>query len=435
MRFYSSIGKAAKVTLREAVVNGLAPDGGLYMPERIPSIPKAFFNNIDEMSLVDISYVVANLWFGEDLDSEIIKGIVKSDMSFDIPLINVESNKYMLELFHGPTLSFKDIGVGFMSRLLSHIDAGKRTDVLNILVATSGDAGNAVAYGFMNTPNTRVFILYPKDRLNKYQDALFFTPEAKNIVPVEVRGSFDDCQTLVKNAFLDSEIKQELSLTTANSINIARLLSQCFYYFWAYAQLRSKQIPTDNLVFSVPSGNLGSLTAGVISKLMGLPIKRFIAASNSNAVFHDYLSTGLYAPRHTKMTMANVLDVGDPANFTRLYDLYGGNYHKMNADISSVTFSDADIRETIYTTYTRNKYLCDPHGAIAYRALTSNLRPDEIGVALATTHPAKSEDKLFPMVGVDVSIPRRADKIDRMRHVESIYPNMASLKNVILNNK
>lgn len=435
MQYYSTIGQADKATLCEAVVNGLAPDGGLYMPERIPTIPKAFFNNISEMSLVDISFVVANLLFGNDLDSEIINDIIKSAMSFDIPLVNISENKYILELFHGPTLSFKDIGVGFMSRMLTHIYPMPRKDgrIVNILVATSGDAGNAVAHGFMNIPGTRVFILYPKDRLNSVQENQVSMSDATNVVPIEVRGSFDDCQAMVRNAILDPEINEEMVLTSANSVNVARLMSQCFYYFWAYAQLIRLGVNTDNLVFSVPSGNLGSLTAGVISKRMGLPVKRFIASSNSNAVFYDYLKTGIYHPRHSKATMANVMDVGDPANFTRLLDLYNNDHEKMSSEISGYTYSDEQIKETIYNTYATNGYVCDPHGAIAYRALSEGLGNDEIGIALATTHPAKSIDSITPVVGVNLNMSRQIHKKQSEKRVECIYPTISALKNILLN--
>ena len=265
MLYYSTSGSAPKTTLQDAVVKGLAPDKGLYMPEHIPTIPKAFFNNIGEMSLQDIAYVVANTLFGDDIESETLKEIVNDTLNFDIPLVHVADNKYSLELFHGPTLAFKDVGARFMARLLGYFNKKNGTKDVNVLVATSGDTGSAVANGFLGVPGVNVFVLYPKGKVSKIQEAQF-TTLGKNITALEISGTFDDCQALVKNAFMDEELNEKLQLTSANSINVARFLPQMFYYFYAYAQLAKLGKPFDNIVVSVPSGNFGNITAGLIGK-------------------------------------------------------------------------------------------------------------------------------------------------------------------------
>ena len=406
MQYYSTSGNAPKTSLQEAVVKGLAPDKGLYMPERIPMIPKAFFNNIGEMSLQDIAYVVANTLFGDDIDSGTLKEIVNETLNFDIPLVKVADNKYSLELFHGPTLAFKDVGARFMARLLGYFNKKNGTKDINVLVATSGDTGSAVANGFLGVPGVKVFVLYPKGKVSKIQEAQF-TTLGQNITALEISGTFDDCQALVKNAFMDAELNEKLQLTSANSINVARFLPQMFYYFYAYAQLAKMGQPLDNIVISVPSGNFGNITAGLIGKRMGLPIKRFIAANNKNDIFYQYLLSGEYNPRPSIATIANAMDVGAPSNFARILDLYGNSHEAISNEISGCTYTDEQIAETLKDTYQTTGYLLDPHGAVGYRSLLEGLKEDEIGVFLETAHPAKFKETVESIIKDDVAIPAK----------------------------
>lgn len=406
MQYYSTSGNAPKTSLQEAVVKGLAPDKGLYMPERIPMIPKAFFNNIGEMSLQDIAYVVANTLFGDDIDSGTLKEIVNETLNFDIPLVKVAGNKYSLELFHGPTLAFKDVGARFMARLLGYFNKKNGTKDVNVLVATSGDTGSAVANGFLGVPGVKVFVLYPKGKVSKIQEAQF-TTLGQNITALEISGTFDDCQALVKNAFMDAELNEKLQLTSANSINVARFLPQMFYYFYAYAQLAKMGQPLDNIVVSVPSGNFGNITAGLIGKRMGLPIKRFIAANNKNDIFYQYLLSGEYNPRPSIATIANAMDVGAPSNFARILDLYGNSHDAIANEISGCTYTDEQIAETLKETYKTIGYLLDPHGAVGYRSLLEGLKENEIGVFLETAHPAKFKETVESIIDDEVAIPAK----------------------------
>ena len=406
MQYYSTSGNAPKTSLQEAVVKGLAPDKGLYMPERIPMIPKAFFNNIGEMSLQDIAYVVANTLFGDDIDSETLKEIVNETLNFDIPLVKVFDNKYSLELFHGPTLAFKDVGARFMARLLGYFNKKNGTKDVNVLVATSGDTGSAVANGFLGVPGVKVFVLYPKGKVSKIQEAQF-TTLGQNITALEISGTFDDCQALVKNAFMDAELNEKLQLTSANSINVARFLPQMFYYFYAYAQLAKMGQPLDNIVVSVPSGNFGNIAAGLIGKRMGLPIKRFIAANNKNDIFYQYLLSGEYNPRPSIATIANAMDVGAPSNFARILDLYGNSHDAIASEISGCTYTDEQIAEILKETYKTTGYLLDPHGAVGYRSLLEGLKENEIGVFLETAHPAKFKETVESIIEDEVAIPAK----------------------------
>ncbi len=406
MLYYSTNGVASKSTLQDAVVKGLASDKGLFMPETIPSIPKAFFNHIGEMSLQDIAYVVANTLFGQDIDSDKLKEIVNDTLNFDIPLVHVAENRYSLELFHGPTLAFKDVGARFMARLLCYFNNKQKGDMVNVLVATSGDTGSAVANGFLNVPGVRVFVLYPKGKVSKIQEAQFTTLGA-NITALEVNGTFDDCQALVKSAFMDAELNAHMQLTSANSINVARFLPQMFYYFYAYAQLARQGKPLDKVVVSVPSGNFGNITAGLIGKKMGLPISRFIAANNKNDIFYQYLLSGEYNPRPSIATIANAMDVGAPSNFARILDLYGNSHESIAASISGCTYTDEQIAETLRDTYFNENYLLDPHGAVAYRSLLECLKDDEIGIFLETAHPAKFKETVEGIIDDEVEVPAK----------------------------
>lgn len=406
MLYYSTSGNAPKTSLQDAVVKGLAPDKGLYMPERIPTIPKAFFNNIGEMSLQDIAYVVANTLFGDDIESETLKEIVNDTLNFDIPLVHVAENKYSLELFHGPTLAFKDVGARFMARLLGYFNKKNGTKDVNVLVATSGDTGSAVANGFLGVPGVKVFVLYPKGKVSKIQEAQF-TTLGKNITALEISGTFDDCQALVKNAFIDEELNDKLQLTSANSINVARFLPQMFYYFYAYAQLAKMGKPLNNIVVSVPSGNFGNITAGLIGKKMGLPIKRFIAANNRNDIFYQYLISGVYNPRPSIVTIANAMDVGAPSNFARILDLYDNSHEAISKEIAGCTYTDEQIAQTLKETYATTGYLLDPHGAVGYRSLVEGLDDNEIGIFLETAHPAKFKETVESIIEDEINIPTK----------------------------
>ncbi len=414
MNYYSTNGKAPIADLHKAVVKGLAEDRGLYMPERINKLPKAFFDDIDTMRFQELAYTVANAFFGEDVDPDALHDIVYDTLSFDCPVVRVTDRIYSLELFHGPTLAFKDVGARFMARLLQYFirQEGQREEV-NVLVATSGDTGSAVANGFLGVDGIHVYVLYPKGKVSPIQECQF-TTLGKNITAIEVDGVFDDCQALVKNAFMDAELNQHMKLTSANSINVARFLPQAFYYFNAYA--RMKQLgKADNLVMCVPSGNFGNICAALFGHQMGLPVKRFIAANNANDIFYKYLLTGKYEPKPSKQTLANAMDVGDPSNFARILNLYSQNgalspeqtHQAITSLISGATYSDDQIRQTMRQCYQETGYTLDPHGACGYQALADSLKDGEVGVFCETAHPAKFKEKVDEILGIDVSIPDR----------------------------
>lgn len=406
MRYYSTNRKAPIADLHKAVIKGLAEDRGLYMPEEINRLPKEFFDHIERLSFQEIGFEVAKAFFGEDVREEELKKIVYDTLAFDCPVVKVEERIYSLELFHGPTLAFKDVGARFMARLLSYfINEEDKHELVNVLVATSGDTGSAVANGFLGVEGIHVYVLYPKGKVSKIQECQF-TTLGKNITAIEVDGVFDDCQELVKNAFMDAELNTKMKLTSANSINVARFLPQAFYYFNAYARMKEKGL-ADNLVICVPSGNFGNITAGLFGHAMGLPIKRFIAANNANDIFYQYLQTGEYNPRPSVQTLANAMDVGDPSNFARVYDLYGGSHERITKWISGATYCDEQIRKTMTECYQQTGYILDPHGACGYQALKDLLKPDEVGVFLETAHPAKFKDTVESIIGTKVEIPER----------------------------
>lgn len=406
MKYRSTVGKSPEVSLEEAVVKGLAPDRGLYMPLEFPRLSEDFLKRLPEMSLPEMASGIALSLFGDDVDKEKLKALTEETMNFPIPLVKVDDNRYSLELFHGPTLAFKDVGARFMARLLGYFNRNNKERLVNVLVATSGDTGSAVANGFLGVEGVRVFVLYPKGKVSPIQESQF-TTLGQNIVALEVDGTFDDCQALVKQAFLDPELNGKMMLTSANSINVARFLPQMFYYFHAYAQAVKEGADPENVVVCVPSGNFGNITAGLIAKRMGLPIKRFIAANNANDIFYEYLKTGEYKPRHSVQTIANAMDVGDPSNFARVLDLYGNDHAAICAEISGTTYTDEEISDTVLTTLKKTGYQLDPHGAVGYRALTELLQPGETGIFLETAHPAKFKETVEAITGQDVEIPAR----------------------------
>ena len=413
MKYYSTNKQAPIASLEKAVVKGLAEDKGLYMPENIKKLPKEFFDNIDKMSFQEIACTVAEAFFGEDVEKAALDKIVCDTLSFDCPVVPVADNIYTLELFHGPTLAFKDVGARFMARLLQYFlkreVSGSKFQVsgseVNVLVATSGDTGSAVANGFLGVEGIHVYVLYPKGKVSPIQECQF-TTLGKNITAIEVDGVFDDCQALVKSAFMDADLNAHMKLTSANSINVARFLPQAFYYFNAYARMKALG-KADNMVMCVPSGNFGNICAALFGHAMGLPIKRFIAANNANDIFYNYLQTGKYNPQPSKQTLANAMDVGDPSNFARIYDLYKGSHEAITSLISGATYKDDQIRATMQQCYEETGYILDPHGACGYQALKDLLKDGETGVFCETAHPAKFKEKVDEILSADIEIPQR----------------------------
>ncbi len=410
MNYYSTNQQAPIASLEKAVVKGLAEDRGLYMPERIKPLPASFFDEIEKKSFQEIAYTVADAFFGEDVEAEALREIVYDTLSFDCPVVPVTNNIYSLELFHGPTLAFKDVGARFMARLLQYFIRRDTKDHrrVNVLVATSGDTGSAVANGFLGVEGIHVYVLYPKGKVSEIQECQF-TTLGQNITAIEVDGVFDDCQRLVKSAFMDEDVNHHLRLTSANSINVARFLPQAFYYFNAYARMKEHLTAEQmkHLVMCVPSGNFGNICSALFGRKMGLPFKRFIAANNANDIFYQYLQTGKYNPKASKQTIANAMDVGDPSNFARIYDLHHGNHQEIISYISGATYSDEQIRESMRQCFQENHYILDPHGACGYRALSEQLQEGEIGIFCETAHPAKFKDTVEAVIGTTVDIPAR----------------------------
>ena len=408
--YYSTKKNAPLVTLEEAVVKGLAPDKGLYMPESIQQIPSEVIAEMKNMTFRQIAYVVAQAFFGKEIEANELRQIVEETLSFDVPAVEVVKDKiYSLELYHGPTLAFKDVGGRFMARLLGYFlrKEGVKNEV-HVLAATSGDTGSAVANGFLGVDGIRVHVLYPKGKVSSIQECQF-TTLGQNITALEIDGTFDDCQALVKSAFMDADLNAHMQLTSANSINVARFLPQAFYYFYAYAQMDRLGL-AEKLVISVPSGNFGNITAGLFAHRMGLPIYRFVAANNRNDVFLEYLKTGQYNPRPSVETLANAMDVGDPSNFARIIELFslnGGDVHtQITKLVSGHRYTDEQIAAAMRQARTEHGYTLDPHGACGYQALLdSPLADDECGVFLETAHPAKFKETVDRILEQDTPIP------------------------------
>jgi threonine synthase len=408
MKYYSTNNKSSKVSLRDAVVQGLAPDNGLFMPEQIPVMPQKFFDGLSQKPFREIAFEVAKNIIGYDLSSTELQRIVDHTIQFDAPVVPIEDDIYALELFHGPTMAFKDFGARFMSQLLGHF-ASEQQKEITILVATSGDTGSAVANGFLGVPGTRVIVLYPSGKVSDIQEKQF-TTLGQNITAVEIEGTFDDCQRIVKKSFLDEELKNEFFLTSANSINIARLIPQSFYYFHAYGQLKDKSKP---VVFSVPSGNFGNLTGGLLAKRMGLPIKHFIAATNINDIVPEYLQTKIFNPRPSKQTISNAMDVGDPSNFARMMDLYENDFEAISKDVVGYNFTDEDTRKAMNNIFKAKSYVMDPHGAVAYLGLKKYIRETGnavSGIFLETAHPGKFKDVVEQVLNTNIQLPASLQK-------------------------
>lgn len=409
MKYYSTNKHALLASLKKAVIKGLAEDKGLYMPENIDLLKDFVIGDMKDMTFQEIAFAVSEALFGDDVESGTLKKIVYDTLSFDTPVVPVHDNIYSLELFHGPTLAFKDVGARFMARLLGYFITKEGVRDVNVLVATSGDTGSAVANGFLGVDGINVYVLYPKGKVSAIQECQF-TTLGQNITALEIDGTFDDCQALVKSAFMDDEINDHIKLTSANSINIARFLPQSFYYFYAYSRL-DKIGKADELVVSVPSGNFGNLTAGIVAYWMGLPIKRFIAANNRNDVFLDYLKTGEYTPRPSIATIANAMDVGDPSNFARIMDMfsiYPDPHKAIKKRIAGYAYTDKEIADTMRHIYKQYGYIADPHGACGYQGLMdNNLTETETGVFLETAHPAKFKSTVDEILGIDLEIPAK----------------------------
>lgn len=408
MNFYSTNNPKHSVSLKEAVIRGLAPDQGLYMPEKIPVLSKDFIQDLPNLSFLEIGYHVITELFGEDLTKEQIKELVDHTLVFDAPLVKVEEDVYSLELFHGPTLAFKDFGARFCSKLMSILMKGEERNV-RVLVATSGDTGSAVANGFYKVPNVEVIILYPKGKVSELQEKQF-TTLGENITTLEVDGVFDDCQKMVKEAFLDKELNEKMLLTSANSINIARWIPQCLYYFYAYSRLPK----TDKkIAISVPSGNFGNLGAGILAERMGLPIDVFIASTNLNNVVPDYLAGNPFISKSSLQTISNSMDVGNPSNFFRLLALYDNDEKLFREKVKGFYFEDQDTKYGMLKVKENSNYIMDPHGAVGYLGLRNfrKQNPDEyIGVFLETAHPGKFRNVVEETLGLKLELPERLEK-------------------------
>ena len=405
MKLYSTNNKENIVDLKTAVLNGLAEDEGLFMPTKIPKMKKEFFENIEKLSFQEIAFEAAKQLLSEDISAKKLKQIIDEAINFDAPLVKLEENIYCLELFHGPTLAFKDFGARFMSRLISYFN---KKETL-ILVATSGDTGSAVAHGFYNVPGIKVVLLYPSAKVSQIQEQQL-TTMGGNIQALEIKGNFDDCQTLVKQAITDPDLNKNLNLSSANSINIARLIPQSFYYLYAYAQI--KKINKKPLAICVPSGNFGNLTAGLIAKKMGLPIKKFIAATNANDPFPIFLQTGRFKPKDSVKTLSNAMDVGNPSNFVRILELYKFNLENIRKEIESKSYNDEKTLETMREVYQNSDYILDPHGAIGYMGIKEFVKNHNkyCGIFLETADPSKFTDIVNKAIEVNPPMPKRLEK-------------------------
>lgn len=419
MKFYNINNPSEKVNLKEAVLKSISSESGLYMPEYIPVLPDSFFENLSDQSLQEIAFEVSKAMLGEDIPHHVLKQIVYESLNFEIPLKKLEPGIFVLELFHGPTLAFKDIGARFMAGLFEYLLENENREV-TILVATSGDTGSAVANAFFNKKGIRVIILYPSGKVSDLQEKQL-TTMGGNITALEVDGNFDDCQRLVKQAFADAELNKHLNLTSANSINFARLFPQSFYYFYAFAQLGKIAKP---VVISVPSGNFGNLTAGLIAKKMGLPVAQFIAATNSNRVVPDYFETGEYTPQPTHYTISNAMDVGNPSNFPRMLELYQKQHGLVIAEIKAHSFDDDQNRESMKELQKTYAYQADPHGAIAYAGLKEfGLTNKQIGIFLETAHPSKFSDEVEKSTGIKVEVP------DSLKRILTLHKSTIKITN------
>ena len=428
MRFFSTNDKSNTADLKTAVLKGLASDKGLYMPETIPTLPKSFWDNIPGKTMGEIGFEMLKPYFCPDIPEDTFRKMVDDAFNFPVPVVKITDNICTAELFHGPTLAFKDVGARFLARVMSYFASNQKD--INVLVATSGDTGSAVANGFLGVKGVKVHVLYPSGLVSKLQE-LQFTTLGQNITAYEVSGVFDDCQRMVKECFMDKELNEKRTLTSANSINLARFLPQSVYYAYALSQIPQER--WKDVVVTVPSGNFGNITAGLVAWRMGMPVKRFIAAINANRVFADYLETGVYKPQKSIATIANAMDVGDPSNFARVLELFGKSVDNIRAEISSYSYTDEQIGATMAETLKQTGYELDPHGAVGYSALRDHLNSGELGLFLETAHPAKFIDTVEKYTGKRVEIPARLQKFaEGTKQTVKIKADYNELKKMLL---
>lgn len=422
MEYYSLNGRAAKVSFREAVLNGIAPDKGLYFPENIPKLSSNFIKSLERYSKEEIAYHVIKPFVGDDISKSALEKIIKKTVSFDFPIKNIENNISTLELFHGPTMAFKDVGASFLAQCISFFN-GKRSTVL---VATSGDTGGAVANGFYNVEGVDVVILYPSKKVSLLQEKQL-TTLGKNITAIEVNGTFDDCQNIVKKAFLDRSIKA--NLTSANSINIARWLPQMFYYFFAYKELQKSE---KEIVFSVPSGNFGNVCAGLLAKKIGLPIRKFIAATNNNATIPNFLDSNKFVIQPTISTISNAMDVSNPSNFPRILELFQNNVDLLKDSFASYSFSDKETKAAMQKVYKQCKYIMDPHGAVGYLALKKQtISKNQHGIFLETAHPLKFLETVASILQRKLTIPENLKRLMQQKKVALKATSYEDVKSIL----
>ena len=432
MEFYSTNDPTLRVGLEEVIFKGLPDDNGLFMPLHIPQLPKDFIQDLPEFSFPDLAFQVAKTFLQGALPDDALRSIIDRAINFRAPLVRMEEQTYILELTHGPSLAFKDFGARFMAEMMSYLNRDKQREIV-ILVATSGDTGGAVAAGFYQTPGIRVVILYPSGKVSPLQEKQL-TTLGHNIVALEVNGTFDDCQALVKRAFLDRDLSRQIRLSSANSINMARLIPQMFYYFEAYKQLPATHGP---VVFSIPSGNFGNLTAGLLAKKMGLPVHQFLAATNVNDVVPEYLSTGHYEARPSVRTLSNAMDVGSPSNFVRMLNLYGSTWNNLRSDISGFAFNDQETEIGMKELEQKFGYTIDPHGAVGYLAWQTyrTAEPNAVGIILETAHPAKFLEEVERILEKPVTVPARLKELeDREKIATFLEPDFETFKNWLMHN-
>jgi len=435
LKLYSTKNPSTRVSFKEAVFNSMPQDKGLYMPVNIPRLEDKFLNNLDGYTLPEIAFHVAQNLIGDDIPADDLKEIIADAISFLAPAVKLEENVFVLELWHGPSLAFKDFGARFMSRVMSYfLEKGEKQ--LDVLVATSGDTGGAVALGFLGVPNTRVTILYPKGKVSDIQE-LQLTTNGQNIRAVEVDGTFDDCQALVKQAFTDKDLNEKFRLTSANSINISRLIPQTFYYFNAYAQLLKRDI--SKVVFSVPSGNFGNIGAGLLAWKMGLPVSHFIAATNVNDTVPEFLKTGVYQPKPSVATLSNAMDVGDPSNWVRIADMFKEDAEALKTQVTGYSYNDEQTLEAIKFIFDNYNYVACPHTAIAWQALRDwqqdNYKRDTAGIFLSTAHPCKFPDVFPESIGGKVDVPEQVAGLSKkQKHATALGKDFAGFKDYLLKN-
>lgn len=430
MKFYSTNKKSSAVDFREATIKGQAPDRGLYFPDQVPALAKSFIDQLSTMSKEDIAFRVIKPYVDGSIPEDDLYSIVSETVNFDFPLVKVDDNSYALELFHGPTLAFKDVGARFMSRCLGYFSKDAKQKIY-VLVATSGDTGSAVANGFYGVDGVEVVILYPSGKVSGVQEKQL-TTLGKNIHSLEVDGTFDDCQKMVKQAFADHDLTGRLFLTSTNSINVARWLPQQFYYFYAVKQWKHDEMP----VICVPSGNFGNICAGLLAYASGLPVKHFIAACNANDVVPEYFRQGEYHPKPAKATISNAMDVGDPSNFVRILELFNNEFAKLSNLISSYSISDDDTRKTIVEVKNKFNYLLDPHGAVAYASVQRYLAAGkkEKAIFLETAHPVKFYDVVEPLINEKIQIPAGLDELMKGKKISTkISTYYTEFKEFLLN--